>query len=217
MIKREKEKKMDTVKTNIERFVFSNPEACGYGTEVGYFFAKDKEADKYPTILGYVRKDEKTSKYSISHVGPISSSDYNSVEHIKDIPYKFRPIFETKEDAAKGLYVLYACWKANPIPPDMLAYLNNQWREYGEKRHKLISQFFDIENERKYLSQLAKKCGVDFGESVDIKERVADLIKFMDDNNDDMYDLIGKDFARSLRSRVAAVVRIVDPVAANYI
>lgn len=129
-----------------------------------------------------------------------------------------RVYFPTAADAAKGVWYIREAIDLNPCPDSIRDYLCRRADVLRDARKHHLIQIDLIQMERQVINSLAKEHKLDLRDTeVSLEKECDDLVKFMDEHNSDLYENMGKDFARSLRAYVAAVVRMVNPDAASRI
>lgn len=119
--------------------------------------------------------------------------------------------FETKEQAGSFLLALRDMIDKNPLTTDMRQYFEEEVNRNREKKKNLINELFYLDRHRSWLQTFAAKYNLKTEFEGNIRKELLELKKFMDEENDLLYNKMGKDFARTLRTLVANVVAIVDP------
>lgn len=176
-------------------------------TETDHGFLVEFEKEQ----IGSIRQSESSKKWMIDKLGP--QYDYNTnSDYLQGCPF-----FATKDDAAWGLLNLWKTIEANPLGEDMRLYIEAECRRLSDDRKHLRNQFLDIDRKTRELANLATKYGIEFSHTSDLNKEVNDLVKFLDEHYNDIYEKFGKDWARTLRAYIASVVRHVDPAAAEKI
>ncbi len=185
-----------------------------FSPEYEVFVCNDKD-DDYPDKIGRVRlypsrEEERKPSWGISHVGLRSEWVFDYESKVSQ-----RPAFNTKEDAAAGLFMIWSAMEANPCPPDIARYLDGESRDLSRAEGALREQFYTLQHKRISLSALAKKHGLKvLNGKKDAGESIKALSTFLDEHIDTLYEVFGKDGARSLRALIANVVEEIDPQAA---
>lgn len=189
-------------------------EPCnGYSQEYDVT-AREDEKDKNSQTIGRVRfsnyrEEEGKPPWVIAHVG-------RPHEWIFDYESKSNQmaVFNTKKDAAAGLFMIWCAMEANPCPPDIARYLDEESTVLHKAEQALRDQFWTLQRKRRFLTALAKNHNLKVLMAKETTESVKALSDFLDEAMDSIYETFGKDWARSLRARVASVVEEIDPEAA---
>lgn len=136
----------------------------------------------------------------------------------RTLPYDLLACFEDARRAAGALLFIHETIQANPLSDDLQQYLTERWQEMKTRRQGLTAQLHANERDRRFLSMLAKQHKLDFWfDDTDVKAEVKHLIEFLGNDMNAIHERFGKDWARTLKSMIARVVRLVDPNAAKDI
>ena len=189
---------------------------CSFSPEYEVFVPNaHNEEDDYPCKIGRVRsydswEEQGKALWSISHIGCPSERFFDYESKVSQ-----RPVFNTKEDAAAGLFMIWSAMEANQCPPDVARYLNEESIVLSRAEHALRREFHTLQHKRGLLTILAKTHGLKvLVAKEDSSESVRALSTFLDEHIDTLYEVFGKDGARSLRALIANVVEEIDPQAA---
>jgi hypothetical protein len=134
--------------------------------------------------------------------------------------------FDEKEKAA---HYLWSMWKSvekirveNPLPEDVVQYLSQRSSSLREEERNILSRLLDIRIERFGLRKIAEKQNLQNivwqTDDCDKEKVVRDLLKFSLQGQDAplisetcLYDLIGKEDARTLMSLLQNALNFVAP------
>jgi hypothetical protein len=129
-----------------------------------------------------------------------------------------RCFFQTPQGAIRALWYIRRTIDSNPCPDSIRNYIHRRANLLNDARRYLLIQLDLIQAERKIINSLAKEHKLELNApELTLEKELEDLVQFMEEHNDALYAQMGKDFARSLRAYVAAVVRMVNPDAASRI
>lgn len=170
----------------------------------------------YPREIGVVkyreyRAEAKKPAWTIAKIGTSNQFKWDS-ESVQGM------FFTTKEAAAAALFTIWNGIEANPCPPRIAAFLEDEARDLRELTNETRKAFFRIRQKRQFLQRLAKEYHLDLGfylAETDSGTPVTKLRDFFDEHLDEIYDCMGKDWARTFRALVAGIVREIDPEAAE--
>lgn len=170
--------------------------------------------DEYGRKLGELYKDKPYWRIYATELGAI-------LPFVKHVP------FESDAAAANYLWaVIQGCEKiteARPLPTDLERYLEDRARSLREEEQAILSRFFNIRMEQHDLRRFAKDNAlpkVDFyTEHTDEAAAVHRLLTFCREGHEEpffseasLYDLVGKEDARTL---IALVTKVCDCIAPN--
>jgi hypothetical protein len=134
--------------------------------------------------------------------------------------------FATKEDAADYLWSLLKMSKifpsGNPVSEDVSQYLEQRSRSLRDEERNVLSRLLDIRIERFGLRKIAEKSNLENivwqTDDCDKEKVVRDLLKFSPSGGDVplisetcLYDLIGKEDARTFMSLLQKALSFVAP------
>lgn len=179
--------------------------------EVGCNYDANDKQTKEPINIGKICiYPSSKDKLSIVRVGPDRWTERWSTP-------KLGAKFADKEAAAWALLVIYQSIQDNPLPSEVRSFLDRRGEHLRKEKDDTLGRIYAIQREQAELQHMANKHGLEFDFGVDMKKEVSDLKNFMAENNDALYEHLGKDFARSLRVYVKSVVKLVDAEAAEEI
>lgn len=183
----------------------NDPQVTDRSTGEMVVLTRGKGRKKQEVVLGYVRQAAaKSGFWVVTKVG-------RWYDHlVDDRVLRSRPVFPTREAAAECLEWLHDAVEASPTAEPLREYLGERARQLDVERNRLMEALRAVDRERQSLSRLGRLGKVPLNlAAVDLKQEVADLVAFMDEYYEPMYKKLGKDFGRSLRARLAAVLRTV--------
>lgn len=120
------------------------------------------------------------------------------------------PVFETREQAAKALFVVRKSIEKNPLSDSVRDWFSRKDEWLRERRKTLTNELFAVQREMSALQTIAAENGLKYDFGVDIRKELTDLKEFMAEHDASFYENQGKSFARSLKGLVSSVVGLVD-------
>ena len=127
------------------------------------------------------------------------------------------PVFETREQAAKALFVVRKSIEKNPLSDSVREWFSRKDEWLRERRKVLTNELFAVQREMFALQTIAGENGLEYDFGVDIRKELSDLKEFMAEYDTSFYENQGKGFARQFKSLVSNVVGLVDAEAAAEI
>lgn len=187
-------------------FTYKRPSYSSQPVYKVYFEAEERALGSVRQETGGRNKD----KWGIYELGATSLDDRLGKPNTS-------VVFETREQAAKALFVIRRSIEKNPLSDSMRYWFQCKSNELRDRRKELIGQIYGVQREMYALQKIAEENNLNYDFGVDVKQEVADLKEFMNEYDKSFYENQGKDFARSLKARVASVVRLIDPEIAGDI
>lgn len=182
-----------------------------------------KPNDEYPQEIGTLqqyssREERGLPSWKIHSLGPSFSCRFN-VEAFNRCYYPDKDsdkgtliYFNDKESAAAALYALWKTIQSNPCPPEILYYLQDEAESLHDKERELRTAFSTVRRKRRDLTALAKKHNVDLHFApAETTESISELVDFFKEHLDDVYEHLGKEWARTFRALLGNVVEEIDP------
>lgn len=150
-------------------------------------------------------------------------SSYSSTTVVKmQFPHNCR--FPNKEQAMQFVVMVRQAYlaeiKRRPLTETARRYIEDRARSLRERTSKLVSELYDLRNEKWALLILARDAGVEEAEHYvddsDLGEAIKDLLEFKHGEHpffseSCLYELVGKDDARSILARLERLIAIVKP------
>lgn len=183
---------------------------------------KEKELTSYDVIEDnreivkikqITREDKKTYWYFADETKTSINSDFGEriVFPTKDLAYEFIVAF--RKNMKRHV-------EERPLPDDVMDFIQQKARLLYDRKKLLISELYDVQSERHSLLTIARKYNVHEVECVlanaDGNKIVKDLLEFKYEENpffseETLYELIGKNDARTLLALISALVEYVEP------
>lgn len=187
-----------------------------YAPEYPVTASNPDEDGIYPREIGVIkhrqyRADKNKPAWTIAKIGTSNEFKWDS-DSVQGM------FFTTKEAAAAALFTIFNGIESNPCPPRIATFLEDEARELREVTNEARNTFFRIRRKREFLQRLAKEHNLNLGlylDDADKETPVTKLRDFFDEHLDELYDCMGKDWARTFRALVAGVVQEIDPEAAE--
>lgn len=180
------------------------------------------DEDKYGSSIGTLYHGGEGTKKRYWKWNETRPSDLASV--VNDIH------FPTKEDAANFLYLLHTRSEQykteNPLPEDVKRYLTSRAEYLRKTEERVLGEFLEIRSERWQLLQFAKRNQIDEVEwRTEDSDQTAMVRKLLDFevyvkkekkevplfSETALYNLIGKEDARTVLSLLRDVVKCIAP------
>lgn len=192
-------------------------------------YLDEESYDKHICNLRKYTSHKGKEYYRIDSANSYRGSD-DYFKQLRDISLNFN----TKEEAANFAYNFNKTVKetidAKPLSQDLMSYLKTRARDLAREKQELMSNFVRIDNDFFSLEQLAKKYNIEdllyTTESNLNSNCVEKLLDFKVYVNDEevpffsevaLYNLIGKEDARTVLALLSNVISKIDPSKANHL